>query len=114
MNSDYKFDLDLKRGQVYEEKLKDCLATKIEVKTDFGYDKTGNVAIETHYKGNPSGILKTEAEYYAICLPVDESFILVKVSKLKELIYSKCHKVVKGGDNNWSTLALIKAEDLIR
>jgi len=59
------FDIDLPFGEIYEDKLKDILAGKIEVKTERDIWKTtGNMCIELEYKGKPSGINVTKADYW--------------------------------------------------
>ena len=83
------FNLDLEFGNIYEKKLvdiipndsyiikegyfpyydveinKDNVITKYEVKADRYTYKTGNIAIEFKCNNLPSGISKTQADYYA-------------------------------------------------
>jgi len=61
-----KFDIDLKYGQIREEKVRDMFANKtIEVKSErFWWETTGNIALEYEYNGKPSGVYKTESDYW--------------------------------------------------
>ena len=95
------FDLDLKFGKLGEEFVRDMQLgnRKIEVKTERDIWKTtGNIAIELRYKG------------------VIEGGFMFKVDLLKEKI-KKLHKsgdlkMVMGGDNNMSQMALLPINDL--
>jgi len=87
-----RFDIDLKRGKVGEEKALDILdalsESRIEVKTDYGVWKTGNFYIEYEKqdrKGDwvPSGITTTEADYWAFAFK--DGAIFVETSRLKQL-----------------------------
>ncbi len=61
-----KFDIDLKYGEIREEKIRDMFAKKtIEVKTERDWwETTGNIALEYEYNGKPSGVYKTESDYW--------------------------------------------------
>jgi hypothetical protein len=116
------FDLDLKFGEKYE----DCLAEilnkgKVEVKTerDIWYD-TGNIAIEVRYKGRPSGLSTTKADYWAHIMTKDGSmkFILlfpveVLRKRVKYLFKNNKAKKIMGGDNNQSELVLISLNEVV-
>ena len=86
----------------------------MEVKTDNYVDNendTGNIAIEIRYRGKPSGISTTKADWWIYYMP-EISFNnlwMMECDKLKRSIKEniKDLKVVKGGDNNWSELVLI-------
>ena len=90
------------------------LNTFFEVKTDVlckpGKD-TGNMAIEIRFKGRPSGISVTEANYFVYLFKFLErdNLHIIDSNKLRDLIRENFHrlKVVKGGDNNNSELVLI-------
>ena len=61
------FDIDLDFGQIYEEKIRKIFQGKggIEVKTERDmWKRTGNIAIEVRYKGYPSGLSSTNADWY--------------------------------------------------
>tara|TARA_R100000664_G_scaffold34214_1_gene55122 strand:- start:2752 stop:3243 length:492 start_codon:yes stop_codon:yes gene_type:complete len=86
----------------------------MEVKTDNYVDDendTGNIAIEIRYRGNPSGISTTKADWWVYYMPdISHSNLwMMECDKLKRLIKENIQelKVVKGGDNNWSELVLI-------
>ena len=61
-----KFEIDLKYGEIREEKIRDMFAKKtIEVKTERDWwETTGNIALEYEYYGKPSGVYKTDCDYW--------------------------------------------------
>ena len=116
------FDLDLKFGKLGEEFVRDMQLgnRKIEVKTERDIWKTtGNIAIELRYKGNPSGLSTTDSNVWVHLLSykgVIEGGFMFKVDLLKEKI-KKLHKsgdlkMVMGGDDNMSQMALLPIKDL--
>ena len=122
-NKDYtsKFDIDLKFGESFEYSLARILSLgKIEVKKERDkWKKTGNIAIELMNQGTLSGLTVTEAEWWAHILSYKnkiESVILIPVPKLKQLVKKLVSKgkakIVMGGDNNCSELALVQIKDI--
>ena len=116
------FDLDLEFGKLGEEFVRDMQLgnKKIEVKTERDIWKTtGNIAIELRYRGNPSGLSTTESSVWVHLLSykgVIEGGFLFKVDLLKEKI-KKLHKsgdlkIVMGGDDNMSQMALLPIKEL--
>ena len=116
------FDLDLEFGKLGEEFVRDMQVgnKKIEVKTERDIWKTtGNIAIELRYKGNPSGLSTTESSVWVHLLSykgVIEGGFMFKVDLLKEKI-KKLHKsgdlkIVMGGDDNMSQMALLPIKEL--
>jgi hypothetical protein len=116
------FDLDLKFGKLGEDFVKNMQESneKIEVKTERDIWKTtGNIAIELRYKGSPSGLSTTESDLWVHLLShkgVIEGGFMFKVCKLKGKI-KKLHesgdlKMVMGGDDNMSQMALLPIKDL--
>ena len=116
------FDLDLKFGKLGEEFVRDMQVgnKKIEVKTERDIWKTtGNIAIELRYRGNPSGLSTTESSVWVHLLSykgVIEGGFMFKVDLLKEKI-KKLHKsgglkMVMGGDDNLSQMALLPIKEL--
>jgi hypothetical protein len=92
-----RFDVDFTRGRIGEELLEtflaDLIGKKVEVKTDYRVNETGNVYVETWQYSEPdasdkkqSGINVSEAEYYCFGSPLGEGFIMIKTSVLKEFI----------------------------
>ena len=114
------FDIDLKFGQIYEEKIKNIFAGKIEVKAERDkWKKTGNIAIEIRYKGRPSGLSITEADWWIQLLTYEgkiEIGFMFKVSRLKQMVKNKIEKdkvcIMFGGDNNKSELVLIPIKEI--
>ena len=115
-----KFDIDLKFGQIYEEKIRKIFAGKIEVKAERDiWKKTGNIAIEVRYKGEPSGLSVTEADWWIHLLTYKnkvEMGFMFKVSRLKKMIKNKVKKdkvcMMYGGDDNQSELVLIPIKEI--
>jgi len=110
------FDIDLDFGQVYEDKIKNMFQGKggIEVKTERDmWKRTGNIAIEVSYKGYPSGLSTTDADWWVHILSdngeIDTAFMF-SVNKLRKkirrLVSRKEARVVMGGDNNDSKIVL--------
>jgi hypothetical protein len=100
-----------------------------EIKEDFGYDKTGNVAIEYGFNGHPSGILKSESEWYVYVCGDKATFIKrntllheimtdVLESKLENLGSEHDRPnmrghLLRGGDNNQSLIYLMRYSRLL-
>ncbi len=119
MNNDKRFDIDLKYGQVFEQKVADMLQhSKIEVKTERDMWKcTGNIAIEFESRGKPSGIATTEAEYWFHNLAIDKDIVMTLVFPTKILrnyIAQTMPRIVSGGDNNTSRLYLLNLQSLVK
>lgn len=142
--SNQKFQRDLKQGQVYETKaeeyflydtvehkkgyfkefdmifIKDGVKTKVEVKSDRLASKTGNLCIEWRYKGKPSGITSTTADYWLYFIlwgkdgikgdVVKEECYKIPTNKLRQLV--KGRRSVKGGDGYNSQLYLLPKKDV--
>ena len=113
-----KFDLDLKYGQIREDKIAEMFTDKkIEVKSERGmWMKTGNICIEYQSYGKPSGIANTEADYWFhnLCIGDDIFCTLIfDVPKLKKLIEKlDFKKSVSGGDHNASRMWLVNIQKL--
>ena len=111
--SDFKYDLQL--GQLGEKHLGNILDNeKVEVKTDYQASDTGNLFIEYLSRGKESGIITTEATWFAFIVS-NEKIILVSTNKLKKLCrpYLNTKRDVKGGDDNTSKGILLPIKDLL-
>jgi hypothetical protein len=97
MSYEPRFDFDFARGLVGEDLVGTFLAElqgkKIEVKTDYRVNETGNVYVETWQYSQPdesdkkqSGINVSESDFWCFASPTGEGFIMVKASVIKELI----------------------------
>ena len=115
------FDIDLEFGESYEYSLGQILNMgKVEVKTERDiWAKTGNVAIELMNQGNASGLSVTEADWWAQILSFKgdiKSIILLPVKELKKKVkHSVKHgqgRIVMGGDDNASEIALIPIKEI--
>ena len=120
-NKDNKFDVDLEFGQKFEKSLAKILSVgKVEVKTERDmWKKTGNVAIELASRGKLSGLNTTKADWWCQALSLNGDIVglhLWPVEQLKYIVKQSVKmgrgKVVMGGDDNTSELALIPFEDL--
>ena len=116
------FDIDLEFGKMGEKFVEEVFEgnNKVEVKTERDiWVTTGNIAIEMSCSGQPSGISTTESSVWIHLLAhndVIKGGFLFKVDELKAKI-KKLHnegnlKVVMGGDNNASQMALIPIKEL--
>jgi hypothetical protein len=114
INSD--FDLDLQFGQEGEELFRHILTGRetIEVKRDRQSSKTGNAVIEYKYKGRPSGLAITKANWWGFIFN-DDTLVLIRTIKLKEIARKFYHlgKTVKGGDKKASDMILVPITELI-
>ena len=87
-----RFDFDVRRGKVGEDYvgtiLESIASDSIEVKTDYGANKTGNLYVEFEQENRdgtwrPSGIAASQAEYWAFAFK--DGVIFIKLSRLKEI-----------------------------
>ena len=119
---DLKVKEDMLFGRIGEEFTQQLFEgnTKIEIKTERDiWEKTGNIAVEMRYKTQPSGISTTKASVWIHLLSINNvikgGFIL-KVDELKALIKKRHNedklKMVMGGDDNMSQLALLPIKEL--
>ena len=110
--NDFKYDLEV--GQVAEKEVGEMLkGKKVEVKKDLKAKETGNIFIEYHSRGKPSGIAKTQSDFY--CFVVEDLVVFYPTEKLKELIRPMIgtSRDVLGGDNNTSKGILFPLKKLI-
>ena len=116
------FAIDLEFGKMGEKFVEKVFEgnSKVEVKTERDiWKNTGNIAIELRCKGKPSGISTTESSVWIHLLAyndVIEGGFLFKVDQLKDKI-KKLHnegnlKIVMGGDDNLSQMALLPIKEL--
>ena len=116
------FDLDLEFGKMGEEFTQKVFEgnTKVEVKTERDIWKTtGNIAIEIRCSGKPSGLSTTESNVWIHLLAYNNEIkggFIFKVSELKNKIKNLQKegnlKMVMGGDNNASQMALLPIKEL--
>jgi hypothetical protein len=116
--NDFKYDLRV--GQVGEKLLNEILSLKtIEVKRDSWIYKSGNIAIEYESRNKPSGIAKSQADYWAIIFSgdyKDEIILIIKANRLKEICreYYKKGNIKTMGDNNTSKAILIPITEILK
>ena len=116
-----KFDIDLKYGQEREQKIVSFLdknKNKLEVKTERDWwAKTGNIAIEIECCGKPSGLAKTEADYWVHILAIgkeDYCKLIFEVPKLKKIADKFKDNFKMIGDHHASKCILIPLKELFQ
>ena len=113
-----KVDIDLKYGQIRENKVREMFSKcQIEVKSERSWwKKTGNIAIEYEYRGKPSGIYATTSDYWFHRLEGDRDefcTLVFKTSILKGIVDKYKDKLTKNvGDNKASKCVLIPIKDI--
>ena len=123
MASGKSLDL-LKTAYNYEEREKKVVSlldqdkNKLEVKTERDWwAKTGNIAIEVECWGKPSGLSKTEADYWVHILAIgkeDYCKLIFEVPKLKKIAdkFKDNYKMI--GDHHASKCILIPLKELFQ
>ena len=118
------FDVDLEFGKHFEELMDDIFSGvhKAEVKTERDqWLATGNIAIETHYGGNPSGLTSTLSDIWIHNLSLDGELvasIIIPVDRLRKIVekmkQDKVGKTINGGDGWRSKLFLLPLDSLFK
>lgn len=123
------FDIDFARGKVGEDLVNTFLANlqgkKIEVKTDYRVNETGNVYVETwQYHAEDasdkrlSGINVTQSDYYCFASPEGKGFIMIETDALKDVMRETRPREVRQSRINPNTNAsigrLVKVSDILR
>ena len=116
------FDLDLKFGLLFEDKVQKMLNCKgnVEVKTERDkWLKTGNICIEVKYRDKPSGLAATDADTWIHLLAINDEIVggfFFPVDKLKltvkRLLIQGKAKKLKAGDSNLSEIVLLPIKDI--
>ena len=112
-NADFAYDLAV--GQMSEKELGHIFEKcKVEVKADLKAKDTGNLFIEYESRGEPSGIAKTQADYW--CFDIGHLFILIETEELKSIVRPLLSTSAdrRGGDNNTSKGVLLPLTELIK
>lgn len=79
------WDLDFSFGKIREAVFEKLLRSKrVECKSNPKCRETGNVAFEFQQRGRPSGLAKTEAEFYGVEFAQD-CWLLVPTAKIKDI-----------------------------
>ncbi len=86
------------------------LQCEVEVKCDLRTAETGNVAIETHHRGQPSGIMTSKAAWWVIT--VGNEALLVRLDDLQRFVLAGKFREVQAGDGKASTVLLVPWEKL--
>lgn len=112
------WDVDFGHGVKGENMLLGFVNGKVEVKRDRVAWRSERVAVEFRYKGNPSGIAATEADWWAFVLDDMDgnvaSVVMVPVPRLKQLAREayKAGAVLSGGDGKQSDMVMIPLTSL--
>ena len=100
-NDDNKYDFKLTNG------------LEFEVKADIKASLTNNIFVEYLQFNIPSGIDKTEADYYIIIVPMNE-LILIKTDIIRKMIYDKLYKfIIQPTKNNNFTAGYLFDKQLV-
>lgn len=83
---------------------------RLEVKCDLRAEKTGNVAIEVSYRGKPSGLMATRAEWFVVV--VGQTAYMARTGKLRAFIGSGNFTAVPAGDGGHAEIVLLTLETL--
>ena len=86
------------------------LQCEVEVKNNPKALETGNVAIETAYQGNPSGIMTSQATWWVIV--VGRQATIVKTEVLQRFVLTGKFREVGAGDQGASIVRLVPIERL--
>ena len=81
------------------------LQSRCEVKCNRRSETSGNVAIEVAYRGTPSGILTSPADFWAFVLPGET--VIVKRQELLSAVMRGNWRETQAGDNLASTVKLV-------
>lgn len=120
-NKDNKFDVDLEFGEKFEKSVAKILTLgKVEIKTERDkWKKTGNIAIELSSRGKLSGLNTTKADWWCQVLTIDKEIVGIymwPIGLLKHIVKHSVKygrgRMVMGGDDDTSELALVPLEDL--
>lgn len=109
------FSHDLEVGQLGERALGAILSgKKLEVKTDLQAAQTGNVFVEYESRGKPSGLAKTEADFWVFILSKCRVAI-IETNQLRMICrpYYRSLRDINGGDVNSSRGILLPVRELI-
>ena len=112
-NADFAYDLAV--GQMSEKALGDIFQNrKVEFKADLKAKETGNLFIEYESRGEPSGIAKSQADYW--CFDIGHLFIIIETETLKSIVRPLLgtNADKRGGDNNTSKGVLLPLTELIK
>ena len=82
----------------------------IEVKHDRLAAQTGRIAVEIGHRGQPSGLLTTQATWWAIV--VGREAMLMRTDTLRRCVMSGRYATRQGGDRMASELVLVPLADI--
>ena len=82
----------------------------IEVKHDRLAAQTGRIAVEIGHRGQPSGLLTTQATWWAIV--VGREAMLLRTETLRRCVMSGRYATRQGGDRMASELVLVPIADV--
>lgn len=86
------------------------ITADVEVKRDMKHEKTGNVAIEVSYNGQPSGIRTSRAAYWIIVLARES--LMMKRKQLFQLVEGGEFPEVSAGDGRKTRVRLVPSDRL--
>jgi hypothetical protein len=88
------------------------LQAQVEVKRDLRAVRTGHVAVEVAYNGQPSGIITTTATWWAIV--IGQEAVIVAADALRQYVLTTSLREVVAGDMGKSLIRLVPNDALKR
>ena len=114
--SNFKKDLEWgKTGERVVADIQEGDSTEVKSERDL-WITSGNHFVEVKSRGKPSGIMKTEANFWTVNFYKGDDFIFnitVRTQMLKDMIERNNFRSVPGGDNNTSWGLLVPIKKLI-
>jgi hypothetical protein len=86
------------------------LTCEVEVKRDLKAVRTGNVAVEVAYHGQPSGLITSSATYWAFVL--EREAVIIKTADLRSAVLTSKYSEVAAGDGHAATVKLVPVQKL--
>ena len=116
-NDDWRYDLKVgRKGENHFSRLlrKGKEFYTVEVKTDQQMDYRQNIFIEVESRNKPSGINRTEADYWFIQTKDYRFGFIIETELLRQVLQAHESDLKRGGDDNTSLGYLIGLPQLMR
>lgn len=104
-NDNYKYDLKVEK--------RDGKSYTLELKNDMLSAVTGNIGVEFESRGKPSGIARSEANWWVYKL--SDGYWMISAAKLRKLIDDEKYFTIKsGGDEGSNTKMYLFKADILK
>ena len=84
--------------------------SRIEVKHDLQAARTGNVAVEVSYDGEPSGIVATKSDLWIVV--IEAELLFIPTARLRDFVMSERFREVPAGDHHKARVKLVPVSRL--